>query len=109
MHFTLRLFLTDHTEFDNKNGPFDGDYFIWKIKDVRFDTSHLWQQKYSLICTKVPGFISCRFTAKVLVIVASDNYWVGLKTIKAGKRHAISSDVSEKQSVFINIPVFSQL
>ena len=60
----------------------------------------MWHQKYSLPCTKFLGFVICRFKSKVLGIGAAENYWGDVKTIKSGKRSAISSDVSEKQSIF---------
>ena len=37
---------------------------------------------------------------KVLGIGASERSWGDVKTIKSGKRSDISSDVSEKQSIF---------
>ena len=58
LHFTLDLFWTDHTDFENKNGSFVGDKFIWKIKDIRYDNINLWYQKYSLTCTKVLDFVA---------------------------------------------------
>ena len=36
------LFWTEYTGFDNKNGSFDVDEFIWKIKYIRDGKSHLW-------------------------------------------------------------------
>ena len=58
--------------FDNKNGSFDGDEFIWKIKDIRDGNINLWHQKYSPPCTKVLGFVSCKVTSKVLGIGLAD-------------------------------------
>ena len=48
MDFTQDLFWTEYTDFDNKNSLFDGDEFIWKIKDIRDGNSNLWHQKYPL-------------------------------------------------------------
>ena len=59
----------------------------------------MWHQKYSLPFTKVLGFVACRVTSKVLVIGAAERSWGDVKTIKPGKISAISSDVSEKQSI----------
>ena len=59
----------------------------------------MWHQKYSLPLTKILGFVACRVTSKVLVIGAAERSWGDVKTIKYGKRSAISSDVSEKQSI----------
>ena len=59
----------------------------------------MWHQKYSLPCTKVLGFVARRVTSKVLFIGAAERSWGDLKTIKYGKRTAISSDVSYKQSI----------
>ena len=61
--------------------------------------SHLWHQKYSPPFTKVLDFVACRVTSKVLGIGAAERSWGDVKTIKSGKRSAISSDVSEKQSI----------
>ena len=42
MNFNKGLFCSDYTHFDNKNGSFDGDEFIWKIEDIRDGNSNLW-------------------------------------------------------------------
>ena len=99
MAITLYLFQTEYTAFDNNIGSYDTDEFKWKIKDISDGNSHLWHQKYALPFTKVLGFVACRFTSKVLGIGAPERSWGDVKTIKSGKRSAISSDVSEKQSI----------
>ena len=48
---------------------------------------------------QVSWFCWCRFTSKVLGIGAAERSWGDVNTIKYGKRSAISSDVSEKQSI----------
>ena len=99
MVVTQDIFWTEYTEFDNKNSSFHADEFIWKCKDIRDGNSHLWHQKYSLPCTKVLGFVSCRVTSKVLQIGVAERFWGYVKTIQYGKISAIISDVSEKQSI----------
>ena len=99
MDVTIDLFWTEYTALDNKIGSYDADKFIWKIKDISDGNSCLWHQKYSLPFTKVIGFVACRVTSKVLVIVAAERSWGYVKTIKSRKRYATSSDVSEKQSI----------
>ena len=99
MNVTLDMFWTEYTDFDNNIGSFDADDFIWKIKDISDGNSHLWHQKYSLPFTKVIGFVACRFKSKVLGIGSAERSWGAVKTIKSGKISAISSDVSEKQSI----------
>ena len=99
MSVTQEIFWTEYTVFDNKIGSFDADKFIWKNKDIRDGNSNFWHQKYSLPCTKVIGFVACRFTSKFLGIGASESSWGDLKTIKYRRRSTISSDVSEKQSI----------
>ena len=42
---TQYIFWTDNTEFDNNNGSFNTDEFIWKSKDIRYGNSNLWYQK----------------------------------------------------------------
>ena len=59
----------------------------------------MWHQKYSLPFTKFLGFVACRVTSKVLSIGAAECSWGDVKTIKSGKRSAISSDVLEKQII----------
>ena len=44
-------------------------------------------------------FFVCRVTSKVLGIGAEERYWGDVKTIIYGEISAISSDVSEKQSI----------
>ena len=99
MAVTHDIFWTEYTDFDNKNSSFYGDEFIWNIKDIRDGNSHLWHQKYSLPCAKVLVFVVCRVTSTVLGIGAVDRYWGDVKPIKYGKISAVSSDVSEKQSI----------
>ena len=65
-----------------------------KASDMK--TGHLLHQKYSLLFTKVLGFVACRVTSNILVIFAAERSWGDVKIIKYGKRYAISSDVSEK-------------
>ena len=99
MNVTLDVFWTDYTAFDNKVGSYDADEFIWKIKDISDGNSHLWHQKYTLLFNKVLGFVSCIVTSKFLGVGAAERSWGDVKTIKSGKGSAISSDVSEKQSI----------
>ena len=66
---------------------------------MRYGNIHLWNQKYSLPCTKVLGFVSCSVTSKVLGIGAAEHSWGYVKTIKYGKMFSIRSDVSGKQSI----------
>ena len=109
MAVTQDIFWTEYNEFGNYNGSFDGDEFIWKSKDIRDGNSHLRHQKYSPPCTKVLGFIARRITSKFLGIVAAECSWVDVKTIKSGKRYATSSDISEKHSILIHLPVLNEL
>ena len=99
MNVTFDVFWTEYTAFNNKFGSYDADEFIWKIKDIINGNIHLWYQKYSLPFTKVLGFFACRVTLMVLGIGAEERSWGDVKTIKSGKIYAISSDVSEKQSI----------
>ena len=74
------IFWTECTDFDIKNGSFDGDKFIWKSKDIINGNSHLWHQKYSLPCTKVLGFVARRFTSKFLGIGSAERSWGDVNT-----------------------------
>ena len=56
MNDTINKFWSDYTDFNYKNGPFDGDDFIWNRKEIREGNSHIWNQKYYLPSTKVLGF-----------------------------------------------------
>ena len=99
MTVNLDIFFTEYTYFDNNNGSFDGGEFIQKSKDIIDGNSHLWNQKYSLHCTKLLVFFACKVTSKVLGIGAAERSWGDAKTIKSGKVYAISGDVSQKQSI----------
>ena len=99
MNVTLDVFWTEYTAFGNKVGSYYDDEFIWKSKDISDGNIHLWHQKYSLPFTNVIGFVACRVISKVLGIGAAELSWGYVKTIKSGKRSAISSDISEKQSI----------
>ena len=94
MGVTQDIFCTEYTDFDNNIGSFDADEFIRKSKDIKYGNSNLWDQKYSLPCNKVLGFVAYRVTSKVLGIGAAERSWGDAKTIKSGKIYAISSDVS---------------
>ena len=53
-------------------------------KNIKDGNSHLWNQKYSLPCTKVLGFVSCIVTSKVLGIGEAERSWGDVKNIKSG-------------------------
>ena len=86
-------------EFNHKNGLFDGDEFIWKIKNISDGNSHLCYWIYSLICTKVHVFVSYIVTSKVIGIGAADSYLYDVTTIKPVKISATISNVSYKQII----------
>ena len=44
-------------------------------------------------------FVACRVTSKILGIGSAERSWGDVKTIKSGKRSALGSDISEKQSI----------
>ena len=98
MNDTLDTFWSEYTDFNNKNGPFDGNDFIWSSKDILQDNINIWNQKYYLPCTKVIGFVACMVTYKIVGIGASECAWVDVKTIKSGQRSAIRRNLSEKHS-----------
>ena len=99
MAVTQDILCTEYTEFDNNISSFYGDQFISKIKDIIDCNINFWHQKYSPPCTKVLGFVACRFISKVLGIVEAENLWGDVKTIKYVMRSDISSDVSEIQII----------
>ena len=72
MNFTLDFFLTEYTNFNNNNSPFDGDECIWKNKYISDVNSHLWHHEHSPPCTNVLGSLAFRVTSKVIGIGASD-------------------------------------
>ena len=96
MNDTIDICFSGYTALNYKNGPFDGDYFIWSSKDILEGNSYIWHQKYYLPCTKVLGFVACRFTPQIIDIGASELSWGDVKTIKSGKISDISRDVSYK-------------
>ena len=78
----LSMFWSKYTNFSHKNDPFDSNEFIWNSKDTSDSNSHLWHQKYSLLYTKVLGFVACRVTSKIIAIGSADPSWGDVKTIK---------------------------
>ena len=50
--------------FNYKNGLFGGKYFICISKYIHEGNSRLCHQKYYWPCTKILGFVVCRFTSK---------------------------------------------
>ena len=99
MAVTKDLFWTEETLFGKNNGSFDGDEFIWKIKDIRDGNSHLWNKKQAPHCTRVLGFVVCRVTSKVLGIGVAERYWGDINTIKYIRISATRSYVSEKHII----------
>ena len=65
MNDTLDIFCSEYTDFNYNNDPFGGDNFIWSGKDIFEVNSYILHQEYSLPCTKVLGFVSCRVTYKI--------------------------------------------
>ena len=80
-----------------------------KAKTLVMATAICGIKKDSLPFTKVLGFVVCQVTSNFLGIGASERSWGDVKTIKSGKRSAISSDVSEKQSIVYTSACIDQL
>ena len=53
MAITQDIFWNGYTEFDNKNGSFDADEFIRKIKDIRYDNSNLWHKNIHFLTPRL--------------------------------------------------------
>ena len=64
LHETLITFWSEYKKLNNYNDTFDSNELIWSSKDIRNVNSHLWNQKYYLLSTKVLGFVACRVTSK---------------------------------------------
>ena len=109
LYVTLDLFWSAYNDFNHKNGTFDGVEYICRNKDIINGISHIWNQKYSLLCIKVFGFVACRFTSKVLGIGAAGSSWGDVKTIKSGKNLLSSVMYQINITLFINMPVFNQI
>ena len=103
------IFWTECKEFYNKIASFDGDEFIWKIKNIRDVNSHLWHQKYSLPWKKVIGFVTCRFISKVLGIGEAERSLGDVKTIRSGKDLLSSVMYHRNIVLLIHLPVSNQL
>ena len=86
-------------DLNHENDPFDSNELIWNSKYIRDGNSHLWNHKYSLPPKKVFGFVACRVTSKILGVGSVERSWGDVKTIKLGKRPALGSEISEKQSI----------
>ena len=98
-HETLDTFWSEYTNFNHKNDRFGSNDFVWNIKDISDGNIHQWYQKYPLPRTTVIGFVAFRVTSKTPGIGSAERSWVHVKKIKPGKRSAIVSDISEKQSI----------
>ena len=81
MAVTQDIFWTDFTDFDNKNGSFEGNVFIWKIKEIRDGNSHLRHQNIHFLTPRFLVFVACIVTSKVLGIGAAECYWDDVKTV----------------------------
>ena len=107
--YEFTSYATEYTDFENKNGSFDGDEFIWKIKYIRDGNSNLWNKKYSLPCTKVLGFFAYRVTSKVIGIGEAERSWGDVKTIKSEK-YLLSEVMYQRNIVlFIYLYVLNQI
>ena len=71
-----------------------------KAKTLVMATSIFGIKNIHFLSPRFLGFFAFRVTSKVLGIGAAERSWGDVKTIKYGKRSAISSYVSEKQSIF---------
>ena len=69
MAVTQDIFWTEYTDFDNNNGSFDGDEFIWKIKYVRDGNSHLCHQNIHFLETRFLVLLNVDSHQRFLVLV----------------------------------------
>ena len=65
--------------------------------------------KNSLPCTKVLGFVACRFTSKVLGFGASESSWGDVKQLNMVKYMLLEVMHQRNRVLFIHLPVFNQL
>ena len=54
------------------------------------------------------GFVTCIFISKIIIIVAAENTWCIVKTIKSGKRSTIINKVSYKHSIIYTYECIEQ-
>ena len=99
LHGALDTFWSEYTLFNHKNDPFDRNDLICNSKDITDGKSHIWHQKYALVYTIVIGFVACRVTSKIIGIGSAERSWGDIKTIKPGNISALSSEISENQSI----------
>ena len=93
------MFCIENKNSNHKNDPFDSNWFIWNSNDIREGNSHIWHQKYSLLFTKVFGFVVWRVTSKIIWIESAESSWSYVKTTKSGNILTLGSDVNENQSI----------
>ena len=66
LHETLDTFWSKYTNSNHKNYPFDSNEYIWDSRYIYGGNSHLWHHRYSLMSTKVLGFVAFNVTSKIL-------------------------------------------
>ena len=103
-HDTIDTFWIKYDNLNLNNYPFGSDMFIWSSKDIRDGNINMCHQKYSLPCTKVLGFVSCRVTSKIPGMGSAEHSWGDVKKIKSGKISDLYSDILYKQSIVYTYP-----
>ena len=69
MAVTQDMFWTEYTDFDNKIGSFYADEFIWRIKNIRDDNSHVWHQNIHFLAPRFLVLLHVESHQRFLVLV----------------------------------------
>ena len=99
MNDILDTFCSKYTDLNHKNGPFYGNDFIWRSKDIHDRNIHVCHQKYYLTCVKVLGFVLCRVTTNIIGTGTAKRSFSDVNTNKSEIILFIRIDVSKEQSI----------
>jgi hypothetical protein len=91
-------FWEEWRQFIRREGFFDKDKVIWKSPLIEENQSWLWHLNYSYKGTHFLGHLACRVTSKITGIGSAERNWGDVKSIKSGKRIAMSSDTLNMQT-----------
>jgi hypothetical protein len=90
-------FWEEWRQFIRREGIFDKGKVIWKSPLIETNQSWKWHLNYSLKSTHFLGHLACRVTSKITGIGSAERNWGDVKTLKSGKRIAMSSETLNMQ------------
>ena len=107
--FTQDLFWTEYTDFDNNNGSFDSDEFIWKSKDIRDDNNNFKHKNIHFLASRFLVLCHVELHQRFLVL-AKQSVHGAMQRKSNLVKYLLSAVMYQRNRVlFINLPVLNNL